>query len=314
MLLEVEVEGLDIFEWARECHEDIDRLIRDSGALLIRGLTFSGVRDFGKVLSILFNDDLLNYTYRSTPRTELENRVYTATEYYSDQTIPQHNENSYFNSWPMRIGFMCIKPAENGGETPICDSREVYSKIPNRIRSKFEEKGVMYIRNYSDIDLPWKDVFQTEKKNEVEAFCKYNKIDFEWIGDEHLKTKQVNQASAEHPVSGDKIWFNQAHLFHISNLEKEIRETLLLLKKESELPRSACYGDGSFIDSNDLDEIRMIYKQNLISFMWKENDILLLDNMHFSHGREPYTGERQVVVGMGCAKNSNVIMTSPRLL
>lgn len=33
-------------------------------------------------------------------------------------------------------------------------------------------------------------------------------------------------------------------------------------------------------------------------FSWGKGDILLLDNMSIAHGREPYAGERKIVVAM----------------
>ncbi|MCA1994248.1 MAG: TauD/TfdA family dioxygenase, partial [Coleofasciculus sp. S288] len=92
--------------------------------------------------------------------------------------------------------------------------------------------------------------------------------------------------------------FNQAHLFHVSALKLEVRESLLAIFKESDLPRNAFYGDGSTIDTSVLDEIRQIYQQEAVTFPWQEGDILMLDNMLTAHGRLPYSGSRKVVVGM----------------
>src|SRR6266508_3910237 len=125
--------------------------ITASDLKLIRGLKVPGSTQFGKILSTLFGSELLEYTYRSTPRTRLRGNVYTATEYPAGEVIPQHNENSYSRNWPNRIGFMCILPAETGGETPIGDCRVVYNMLPKSVRDKFEQKGVMYVRNYSTL-------------------------------------------------------------------------------------------------------------------------------------------------------------------
>ena len=305
LLLQVNGEGIRATDWATENREHVERLLRENGALLIRGLKFVGSQQFGTTLSALFGEDLIQYVYRSTPRTELRGNVYTATEYHPDQVIPQHNENSYSNRWAMRIGFLCTIPSQVGGATPICDSRKVYSQIPDAIRSRFERNGVMYIRNYSEIDVPWTEVFQTTERAEVETFCHANQLKFEWLEDGSLRTCQVNQASAVHPDSGDKVWFNQAHLFHITNLEPEIREALLGAMSERRLPRNTYYGDGMPIDIDALDAVRDVYKRNTIRFDWQRNDLLLLDNMLYSHGRETYSGNRQVLVGMSRVHGSN---------
>jgi hypothetical protein len=300
LLLEIEMGGSNALNWAEEYQEDIRNLIDENGAVLVRGLKVPGTAQFGKILSTLFGAELVEYVYRSTPRTELRGNVYTATEYPAAEVIPQHNENSYSRHWPNRIGFMCILPSETGGETPIGDSRLIYNMLPESVRQKFEEKGVMYVRNYSTLDLPWSVVFQTQDKSEVEAYCSANDLKFEWLPNDTLRTIQINPASAVHPRTGEKLWFNQAHLFHASSLGKEICETLVASLGEENLPRNSYYGDGSPIEPEVLELIRSAYDQTKIKFRWAKNDLLLLDNMLFTHGREPYTGPRKVLVGMAC--------------
>ncbi|HEY6802401.1 MAG TPA: TauD/TfdA family dioxygenase [Pyrinomonadaceae bacterium] len=300
ILLEVQTSALNVIGWAADHQDEIRALLETQGALLIRGMKVLGGSQFGKILSTLFGSELLEYIYRSTPRTHMRDNVYTATEYPADQVIPQHNENAYSRHWPNRLGFMCLLPAETGGETPIGDSRVVYNSLSPAIREKFEAKGVMYVRNYSTIDLPWPVVFQTEDKAQVETFCKANELEFEWLDDDRLRTKQVNPATAIHPRTGEKVWFNQAHLFHVSSLGAEMATTLIESLGEENLPRNAYYGDGSLIEPEVLEEIRNIYEQTKIKFTWQKNDLLLLDNMLFSHGRESYSGPRKVLVGMAC--------------
>lgn len=297
---DVETSGLNAIKWIEEHQNDIRNAIDTRGAVLIRGLKVPGTTQFGKILSTLFESELLEYVYRSTPRTGLRGNVYTATEYPASETIPQHNENSYSRNWPNRIGFMCLIVPETGGETPIGDSRLVYNMLPAPVRDKFEAKGVMYVRNYSTLDLPWSVVFQTADKSQVEDYCEAREMKYEWLDDDRLRTSQVNPATAVHPRTGEKIWFNQAHLFHVSSLGKEIAETLLASLGEENMPRNSYYGDGSPIEPEVLDLIRAAYEQTKIKFAWQKNDLLLLDNMLFTHGRESYTGARKVLVGMAC--------------
>ncbi len=298
LLLEVDTDGRRLLDWAAEQRDQIEALLQDNGALLLRGLNIHSSKQFGDVLALLFGAPLLDYSYRSTPRTELRGNVYTATEYHADQTIPQHNEHAYASSWPLRIGFLCMQPSEQGGATPIGDSRLVYSMIPAAVREKFERLGVMYVRNYSDLDLPWTEVFQTADRAEVERYCDDNGIDYTWLADNGLRTRQVNPATATHPVSGAPLWFNQAHLFHVSSLEPAVRDSLISVLGEEGLPRNTYYGDGSPIEPEVLALIRDIYERTKVCFQWRQGDLLLLDNMLYTHGRQPYVGERKVLVGM----------------
>jgi alpha-ketoglutarate-dependent taurine dioxygenase len=303
MLLELDGDERDALGWVKTNKEAVELFLSGNGAILIRGLKIEGDA-FGEILKELFGEELINYTYRSTPRTELKNNIYTATEYHPSEMIPQHNENAYSNAWPLRIGFLCLIPAEKMGNTPISDSRVAYREIPVEIREEFERKKIMYVRNYSSIDLPWQEVFQTEEKKEVEQYCKENDIAFEWTP-AGLRTEQVNQAAMQHPVTGEKIWFNQAHLFHSSNLAPEVQEGLIELLGEDNLPRNTYFGDGTLIDAEALSVIRNVYERTKFSFQWQKNDLLLLDNMLFTHGREPYEGSRKVLVGM--ARSFNVL-------
>lgn len=297
-ILSVEDQNVKLTEWFSEKGPLIREQLDQHGALLIRGLRFHSSRQFAQAMSQITDKQLLQYIYRSTPRTEFKGNVYTATEYPENQTIPQHNENSYAVNWPARIGFLCMIPSATGGETPISNSNAVYERIPKEIREEFERKKIKYVRNYSDIDLPWQEVFQTTQKSEVEAYCESHNLQFQWLDDNKLRTSQTNQASLIHPKHQFSVWFNQAHLFHLSNLEAQVRSTLLKSYGEENLPRQTYFGDGSEIPVDALDKIREAYELETQTFAWQKNDFLILDNLLFAHGRNPYTGMRKVLTAM----------------
>ncbi len=286
----------------RHCFDDIkgviDARLETVGGVLLRGFEVAGEQDFQEFAKA-FGHDLLSYDYASTPRSQVEGKVYTSTEYPAHQVIPLHNEQAYTLTWPMRIWFCSITAAEEGGETPIADSRKVYQQIDPAIRDKFAERKLMYVRNYGNgLDLPWQKAFSTEDKATVEQFCRDNQIEFEWKGDGELRTRQVCQATAIHPRTGEAVWFNQAHLFHVSNLQPHVRETLISIVGEDNLPRNVYYGDGSRIDEADLDHVRQVLDACQVQFRWQQGDIMMLDNMLAAHGRSTFKGERKVVVAM----------------
>ena len=298
LLLDINEPVESVIDWVNESSEEINNIIQTNGAILIRGLNIQSSKKLEKVLTTLFGEALLEYVYRSTPRTKMRGRIYTSSEYHADETILLHNENAYSNRWPMRIAFCCVKAAETGGATPIADSRAVYKDIPEDIREEFERRQLLYVRNYSDIDLPWTEVFQTEDKAQVSKYCEENDVELEWLEDGKLRTKQRTKASCIHPVTGEKLWFNQAHLFHISSQSEELRNSLLSVVGMENLPRNVYYGDGGIIDDEIIATIRKVYEKHLIAFNWKEGDLLLLDNMLFAHGREPFSGSRKILTGM----------------
>ena len=298
LLVKAEASETCLADWITSNRDKLNASLRKHGGILFRGFAIESAGDFEEVI-ITVSGRLLDYTYRSTPRTVVSGKIYTSTEYPPHQTIPLHNENSYTRDWPMKIWFFSRICAETGGETPIADSRRVYQRIPREVRDRFERNGVMYVRNYgSGFDLPWQEVFQTDDRAAVEAFCRDAGMEFEWLPDDRLRTRQVCQAVASHPVTGEKVWFNQAHLFHVSRLPAEVRDAMLMIFSEEDLPRNVFFGDGAAIDAADLDHICEAYEHEKVAFQWEQGDVLLLDNMLTAHARNPFTGERQVVVGM----------------
>jgi alpha-ketoglutarate-dependent taurine dioxygenase len=299
------IEGLSLTQWARENVELIKARLRTVGAVLLRGFKLPTVEEFEEGLNIVAGD-LVEYSYRSTPRAQVSGKIYTSTEYPAHQTIPLHNEMSYTRQWPMILGFFCMRPAEEGGETPLADSRKVFARIDPEIRDRFIRRQVRYVRNYGDdLDLSWQDVFQTSDPLVVEEYCRAAGIEWKWKPNQRLNTAQVCQAVARHPQTGAEVWFNQAHLFHVSSLEPEVRDALRDAAGD-ELPRNTFYGDGSIIDDEDLESVRRVYEAEKVVFPWQLGDVLLVDNMLVAHGRRPYRGERKIVVGMGQIQDGRV--------
>lgn len=289
----------DPFRWIYDYKGMLEEQLLKYGGVLLRNFNVRAVSEFNKIVQII-SPNLLDYVYRSTPRTRLGGKIYTATEYPADRIIPLHNENAYSRSWPEKIFFFSILVADQGGETPIVDSRHVYNRIDPQVKDRFEEKGVLYVRNYRlGMDLSWQEVFQTRNREEVESYCTKNDITFAWdCGPSELITRQVCQASLVHPQTQEKVWFNQAHLFHVSSIDPESKESLMKEYGLDYLPRNAFYGDGSPLEEEVLNHIRRIYEDEKIVFGWKRGDIMVLDNRLMAHGRQPFKGERKVAVAM----------------
>jgi alpha-ketoglutarate-dependent taurine dioxygenase len=289
---------VDLVPWAKDNSDAIERRLAKHGGLLFRGFDVKTPAKFEEFIKAICGE-LLAYNERSSPRTRISGNIYSSTDYPSDYSIFLHNENSYQNKWPLKIFFFCRRPAEEGGETPIADCRRVFQRIAPDIKERFIEKGWMYMRNFGDgFGLGWQTVFQTDDRSAVEEHCRKNGIEVEWKPGGRLRTRAVRPAVRKHPKTGEDVWFNHAAFFHVSSMEPSIREYLLAEFAEEDLPTNTFYGDGSTIEPSVVERLRAAYLEEMVVFPWQSGDILLLDNMLAAHGRNPYLGPRDILVGM----------------
>jgi len=294
---------VDLAGWARENRQRLETLLAEHGAIRFRDFRLRSIEEFEAFVAAA-SGELMDYEDRTSPRSEVEGNIYTSTDYPPAESIFLHNENSYSQRWPLKIFFYCVQAAPEGGETPLADCRRVLARLDPELRRRFEERGVMYVRNFgAGVGLPWSEVFQTTERAAVEAYCRANEIECEWLGGERLRTRQVRPATLRHPRSGEAVWFNQVPLFHVGMLEDGVRHELLANFGEEGLPSHVYYGDGSAISEAELEAVVAAYEAEKHLFPWHEGDVLMLDNGLFAHGRQPYAGPRKVVVGMGQAQS-----------
>jgi alpha-ketoglutarate-dependent taurine dioxygenase len=289
---------IDLNSWVASNRDVLEQHLRTHGGILFRDFAIAEAGQFEEFIRA-FAGDLLDYRERSSPRSRVSGNVFTSTDYPAAKSILLHNENSYQNSWPMRLFFYCATAAEHGGETPLADCRKVLARIDPEVSDAFMHKQWMLVRNFNDgFGLSWQTVFQTEDKAAVEQHCRRQGIEVEWKDGDRLRTRAVRPAITRHPHTGELVWFNHALFFHISSMEPGMREVLLEEFDDDELPSNTFYGDGSSIEPDALAELRSAYSEATVAFAWQQGDVLALDNMLTAHGRAPYAGPRKVLVGM----------------
>ena len=298
LLVEPASRDVDLVEWAKGKAGFLESKLFEHGAILFKGFQVSSVAEFEAFAQAVC--PALKGDYGDLPREKGGKSIYKSTPYPNEKTILFHSESSHLHSWPLKQFFCCLKKAQVGGETPIVDCRRILRLLQPETRERFRRKKLKYVRNFtSGLDVSWQEFFKTEDKAEVEERCRQDNVSFDWKEEGGFQTSQVCPAVARHPRTGDEVFFNQIQLHHPAFLDAEDRQAMESLFREEDFPRNVYYGDGAPIEESVIEEIRDVYREAAVIFEWEEGALVMVDNMLTAHARNPFQGERKVVVAMG---------------
>jgi len=289
--------------------------LKKFGALLFRGLPIRDAEDMERVVR-LFGGELLDYRGGAVPRSRIQGRIFNSTELNRHYRIRIHNELSYQPTFPRLICFFCQTPSTSGGETIIADCRKVLAAIPRDVVELFRRKNVKYTRVFQRhspvrelvkkaiptyFHMTWENVFQTCDRSEVENICAQLGMDCAWRPNGDLEVTNILPAVVDHAGTGEAVWFSHLNLFYpsVRVLGSPVYLTRkVLYRHAADTPNQVRFGDGSEIPSKAADSIFDAIESNTIAFPWQRGDLMVVDNRLVGHGRNPYAGERRVLVSM----------------
>ncbi|MFD8911613.1 TauD/TfdA family dioxygenase [Streptomyces sp. NPDC059575] len=288
----------DVASWAAQYREVLRTQVTEHGALLIRGLGLRDTAQVGAVFSRL-TGGLLTEREPFAPRQEFGPGLYSSTTWPANQPMCMHHELSYTLEPPGLMLFACLTAPEQGGATAVADATEILRALPADVTERFEREGWLLTRSYNDeIGATLEESFGTADRAEIERYCRAHAIDFTWQPDGSLRTAQRRPAVVRHPVTGERCWFNQIAFLNEWTLAPEVREYLVDEYGEDGLPFNTRFGDGSPIGEDIVQVLNDTYEKHTRREPWQAGDLLLVDNIRTAHSREPFTGDRQVLVGM----------------
>ena len=293
-----------------------DKLL-EHGALLFRGFDIHNATAMHAFCDAI-DAQLMDYPRGTSPRTEINNQVYTSTEVAHNLPLPIHTEMSYTSVYPRALAFCCVIPPQQGGETPLADMKKVLERLPPSLVNEFETKGILYHQycpsgHNNTRFKTWQDMFATEDKNIAEQKCREQGVSISWRKDGSAKLTNPGVAIRVHPKTGERIWFNQAHVFHPTMsaefryigrpvMAKLVRVYEWLLenfpKGMPPYPYGCTFGDGSPIPRDAILTVRQAIWDETVTFRWEKGDLLLVDNLRLGHGRLPFTGDRKILAAL----------------
>ena len=120
LVLEAQEKSLNPLDWVKEHKPILENYLIKYGGILLRNFNIHSVSEF-YCIAQGFSPNLLDYVYRSTPRTKLGGKIYTATEYPADRVIPLHNENAYPENLTLDTAQSVLSSLRQSDKLPITD-------------------------------------------------------------------------------------------------------------------------------------------------------------------------------------------------
>ncbi|OLN88188.1 Clavaminate synthase-like protein 1 [Colletotrichum chlorophyti] len=299
----------------------LQELLERHGAVLIRGAGHPSAETFSKLVGAVEEGRGSRPHVQiglAGKRTAVADNVWTANEGSPLTRFYQHNEYSRYTRFPTNIHFYCVKKAPKGGATPIAHSANVFEKVQAEIPELVDEihkRGLgmkMVFRapgheakvnqfnwagehSFGQELLPDDDEATIRQK--VEKQVRKLTDDFEWKDDGSLELTQHIPGLRRVPSSGRPVWFNGLVGRHgITRDIGALEPPHIGRDGMTYLP--SVYGDESPIPRRLLDKLIDVIDKEEISLALEEGDLLLVDNFQVSHGREPWEGDRQILVSM----------------
>jgi hypothetical protein len=197
-----------------------------------------------------------------------------------------------------------------GGETTIGSMDEFMARMPAELRERLERDHVHIVRNFApagasrdkaSVDHPgnigWDDAFFTQDRTEVEQRCRELGMEFRWNDDGSLTLKEVTPVFTPHPRDGKLYYRNNLHT--MTTFSRQGRGDLAAqIRARQKAPPGHYLDNDQPLGPEDTAIILSLYDQVELAWRWQDGDVAILDNLKTAHGRNPFSGPREVLVAL----------------
>lgn len=198
--------------------------------------------------------------------------------------LPLHGEMYYTDARPLMLWFFAEKPANEDGETTVCDGAQVYEALSQESKDLLAKHKLKYTRRY--LDGEWQLIYQTQDLDEAVKFCTGNGITARVEDGRTLVTEYTHPAVITSRWNGHKVYIN--NILPVVWQEQMGRKTSIVR-----------LDDGSPIPKSLIDEVVKAQEKLIIPLPWKKGDFAVLDNTRALHGRRAFKDtDREIFLRM----------------
>ncbi|MEN7341308.1 MAG: TauD/TfdA family dioxygenase [Pseudomonadota bacterium] len=281
-------------DWIEQNRDTLIDKLAVHGAILFRGFPIEGAEDFDRAIRAF---GMPSFTYEESlsnaVRVNKTDIVFTANEAPPDVSIYLHHEMAQTPLFPSRLFFCCEMAPDSDGQTPLCRSDILLSRLTTA-EPKFvehcESLGVKYINTMPADDDPlsgqgrsWRSTLGVDSAEAAEARLAKLGYTFEWQSDGSLRAITPALPAIRTLVDGRRVFFNQL---------------IAAFRGWRDAKKSITFGDGSEMPSTAMDTAIRLADELSFDLAWQAGDIALIDNYLVMHGRRPFSGQRRVLASL----------------
>ncbi len=242
----------------------IEDLYKRHGAILFRGFPLD-LDGFRQLTSRFCTHGMVNAA-DLRELVDAENNIQTVNR--GERPFPLHPELSPEPWRPDICWFACDTPPEQGGETIICDGVRLVQELPSEIMKTLVTRRLKYsVQATGDECKFW---LKSDSVTYDQLRDPPQSSPYEFFVAQNQMMRSYTTPALHKPMFSDKLAFGNFLLFARYFLDSKQFPT---------------FEDDSLVPDDLVAAVKRVSDELTVPIKWRRNDVLMLDNTRFMHGR-----------------------------